>query len=590
MARIKSGVGQKPKNFFGSMKRIFAYSKAHGIALIVASIMVVFSTLCRLVGPKKLGDLSNIINPMVNSTFSIDSVIKIALFLISLYLLAFLSTYISNRLFGKTAFKVTQSLRADISKKINKLPLRYLDSTPYGEVLSRITNDVDLIGQTLLDSAATMVGSVIMFTGSLLMMFIINPVLAICAVGSTFMGFFLMIQIVKKSQTYFVSQQRNLGELNGIIEESYSGQSLIRTFNAIGESEAKFEVVNNKLKNSAWKSRFTSGIMQPIMGFIGNLGYVVVCIVGAVLVVQGKIEFGVIVSFMIYIRLFTNPLSQIAQTITQLQTTAAAGERVFEFLDECELEDETLKTKVDFNFNGAVEFSHVKFGYLPEKEIIHDFSANVKPGEKVALVGPTGAGKTTIVNLLMRFYELNAGSIKIDNVDIKDMTREQLHDLFGMVLQDTWMFHGTVRENLVYNKTDVSDEEIWNACRACGIDHFIKTLPHGMDSVLDDNTSISAGQKQLFTIARAMIQDNPMLILDEATSNVDTRTEELIQRAMDKLMENRTSFVIAHRLSTIKNADLILVLNQGDVIEQGTHEELVKKDGFYAGLYNSQFV
>lgn len=591
MARMgRSGVGQKPKNFFGSLKRILSYSKAYIPLLISACIMVVFSTICRLVGPKKLGEISDIINPMKTASFSMESIVKIGVFLIVIYVIAFFSTYVANRMLGKTAFKVSQQLRTDISHKINKLPLSYLDSTPYGDVLSRVTNDVDLIGQTFLDSTASLVGAVFMFLGSLLMMIVINPLLALCAVVSTLLGFSLTTVIIKKSQKYFIAQQKNLGDINGIIEESYSGQTVIRAYNAQSEVEDKFDEVNSKLKKSAWKSRFTSGIMQPIMGFVSNFGYVVVCIVGAILVIKGKIGFGVIVSFMIYVRLFTNPLSQIAQTLTQLQSTVAAGERVFEFLDEKELEDESNKLPVDFQFKGDVEFDDIRFGYLPDKEIIHGFSAKIKAGQKVALVGPTGAGKTTIVNLLMRFYELNSGSIKVDGVDINSMPREQLHELFGMVLQDTWLFEGTVKENLIYNKENVSDEELWVACKACGIDHFIKTLPHGLDTYLDDNTSISAGQKQLFTIARAMIQDSPMLILDEATSNVDTRTEELIQVAMDKLMEKRTSFVIAHRLSTIKNADLILVLNKGDVIEQGTHTELIEKNGFYAGLYNSQFL
>ena len=588
MAR-KMEIAQKPKNFKASIARILSYSKLYVPLIVIASIFIVFSTICRLVGPKKLGELADIINPMTTSSFGFESVVKIGVLLITLYILAFVSTYFANVMLGKTAFRVTQNLRSDISKKINRLPLKYLDSTPYGDVLSRITNDVDMIGQTLLDSFSTLVGSLVMFVGSLVMMIVINPLLALCVVVTSMFGFMFVSIIVKVSQKHFIAQQKNLGELNGIVEESYSGQLVIRAFNAEEESEEKFEKVNRKLKASAWKSRFLSSIMHPIMGFIGNLSYVIVCILGAVMVVRGNIEFGVIVSIMIYVRLFTNPLSQISQAITQLQSTAAASERVFEFLDEEELSNEETKEFVNFDFKGAVEFDNVKFGYVPEKEIIHGFSAVVKPGQKVALVGPTGAGKTTIVNLLMRFYEVNDGAIKIDGVDVRDMTREQLHDLFGMVLQDTWLFDGTVRENLIYNKDCVSEEELWKVCSACGIDHFIKTLPHGMDSKLDDNTSISAGQKQLFTIARAMIQDNPMLILDEATSSVDTRTEELIQRAMDKLMEKRTSFVIAHRLSTIKNADLILVLNKGDVIEQGTHDELIKKNGFYAGLYNSQF-
>lgn len=579
----------KPKDFFGAIKKIAGSVRGYAWLLILACVFLIFSTICRLVGPNKLGEISDLINPITNSTFDMDAIIKIVATLAGLYILAFITTYCANVMLGFVSFKVTKNLRSEISTKINKLPLKYLDATPYGDVLSRITNDVDMIGQTLMDSVATLVGSVVMFLGSLLMMFLTNWIMALSAVLSTVVGFFLIILIVKKSQKYFIAQQKNLGELNGVIEETYSGQTIIRAFNAEEETKEKFDEINQKLRQSAWKSRFTSGIMHPVMGFVGNLGYVVVCIVGALLVIKQGMGFGVIVSFMIYVRLFTNPLSQIAQTITQLQSTAAASERVFEFLEETELEDESDKPMVKADFKGNVEFENIKFGYVPEKEIIHGFSASVKAGEKIALVGPTGAGKTTIVNLLMRFYELNSGAIKIDGVNIKDMPREQLHDLFGMVLQDTWLFEGTVRENLVYNKKDVSEEKIWEACHACGIDHFIKTLPKGLDTVLDDATAISAGQKQLFTIARAMIQNSPMLILDEATSNVDTRTEELIQKAMDKLTTGRTSFVIAHRLSTIKNSNLILVMNKGDVVEQGTHEELLAQDGFYAGLYNSQF-
>ena len=583
------GVVEKPQNFKASIKKILVFSKSYLPFLVVSSLLIVFSTVCRLIGPRKLGEISDIVNPTNNAVFDFQSVKGIAFFLIIIYVLAFIATYIANLFIGKVTFKVTEKLRGEIANKINRLPLGYLDKTPYGDVLSRITNDVDLIGQTLMNSTASMVGSIVMFLGALIMMLATNVWMTITAVISTIVGFSLMMVIIKKSQKYFIAQQKNLGELNGIIEESYSGQPVIKAFNAEKEVKTKFDEVNTRLRLSSKNSQFTSGIMQPIMGFIGNLGYVAVCVVGAILVIKGFIGFGVIVSFMIYIRLFTNPLSQISQSMTQLQSTAAAGERVFEFLEEQELEDESEKDDQQFNFKGSVRFDHVKFGYLPNKEIIHDFSANINAGDKVALVGPTGAGKTTIVNLLMRFYEINSGSITIDGVNIDSMTRSQLHDLFGMVLQDTWLFDGTVRENLVYNKKDCGDEEIWRACKACGIDHFIKTLPNGLNTVLDDNTAISAGQKQLFTIARAMIQDHPMLILDEATSNVDTRTEELIQIAMDKLMEGRTSFVIAHRLSTIKNADLILVLNDGDIVEQGTHAELLKKGGFYAELYNSQF-
>lgn len=589
MARPKENNKEKAKDFKTAIKRILVYSKKFIPALILASVLAIFSAIGRLIGPGKLGEITDLIDPRIHDSFLWGDVVKIAITLLIIYAVSFLSTYIMNIILGRVAFKVSQNLRTDISRKINKLPLSYLDNTPYGDVLSRINNDVDTIGNTLMDSSATFISSIVMLVGSLVMMFVTNWIMALSAVLAIILGFLLMVLIINKSQKYFIMQQENLGELNGLIEEDYSGQTVIKSYNAEKETKKKFDEVNNKLRVSSWKSQFTSGIMQPLMGFISDFGYVVVCIVGAILVLNDKIGFGVIVSFMIYVRLFTNPLAQLAQTLSQLQRTAASAERVFEFLDEKELADESNKLAIKMDLKGNVEFKNVKFGYTKDKEIIHNFSAKINAGEKVALVGPTGAGKTTIVNLLMRFYELNGGDIEIDGVKISDLKREELHNMFSMVLQDTWIFNGTVRENLVYNKKGLTEEDIWSACTACGIDHFIKTLPHGLDTILNDNTTISAGQKQLFTIARAMLQNSPMLILDEATSNVDTRTEELIQVAMDKLMKDRTSFVIAHRLSTIKNANLILVLNNGDIIEQGTHEELLKQNGFYAKLYNSQF-
>lgn len=589
MARPKENNKEKAKDFKTSIKRILVYSKKFIPALILASVLAIFSAIGRLIGPGKLGEITDLIDPRIHDSFLWGDVVKIAITLLIIYAVSFLSTYVMNIILGRVAFKVSQNLRTDISRKINKLPLSYLDNTPYGDVLSRINNDVDTIGNTLMDSSATFISSIVMLVGSLVMMFVTNWIMALSAVLATILGFLLMVLIINKSQKYFIMQQENLGELNGLIEEDYSGQTVIKSYNAEKETQKKFDEVNNKLRVSSWKSQFTSGIMQPLMGFISDFGYVVVCIVGAILVLNDKIGFGVIVSFMIYVRLFTNPLAQLAQTLSQLQRTAASAERVFEFLDEKELADESNKPAIKMDLKGNVEFKNVKFGYTKDKEIIHNFSAKINAGEKVALVGPTGAGKTTIVNLLMRFYELNGGDIEIDGVKISDLKREELHNMFSMVLQDTWIFNGTVRENLVYNKKGLTEDDIWSACTACGIDHFIKTLPHGLDTILNDNTTISAGQKQLFTIARAMLQNSPMLILDEATSNVDTRTEELIQVAMDKLMKDRTSFVIAHRLSTIKNANLILVLNNGDIIEQGTHEELLKQNGFYAKLYNSQF-
>ena len=485
--------------------------------------------------------------------------------------------------------RVTQKLRTSISQKINKVPLNYFNKTSFGDVLSRVTNDIDMIGQTLNMSIGTLVTSVTMFVGSLIMMLYTNWIMTLAAVGATVIGFVIMGLVMGTSQKYFIRQQNDLGTLNGQIEEVYTGHNVVKVYNNTENVVADFDSVNNRLYESAWKSQFLSGIMMPAMNFIGNLGYVAVCIIGAVLVMDGKIDFGVIVAFMIYIRLFTNPLSQIAQAATQLQTTAAASERIFELLDEEEMSDESKKTKRLENAKGDIEFKNVKFGYVPEKIIINNFSARAKAGQKIAIVGPTGAGKTTMVNLLMRFYELNGGEIYIDGVPTSQLTRENIHDLFCMVLQDTWLFEGTIRENIVYSKQGVTDDEIKTACKAVGIDRFIRTLPNGYDTVLNDKANLSAGQKQLITIARAMIDNKPLLILDEATSSVDTRTEIQIQKAMDNLTVGRTSFVIAHRLSTIKNADLILVMRDGDIVESGNHDQLLEKGGFYAELYNSQF-
>lgn len=520
---------------------------------------------------------------------NLDNIFKICIILVVIYLVAYVVNFVQGFIMATVNQRVSRDLRSRISVKINKLPLKYFDKVSYGEVLSRVTNDVDTIGQTLNNSVNTLIGAAALFIGSLIMMFVTNWIMAISGVVATIIGFVLMIVIISKSQKYFVAQQNVLGQVNGFVEEAYSGQEIIKAYNAEEGTTGAFEVINKKLYSSAWKSQFYSGLMQPLMGFIGNLGYVVVCVVGAVLVHYNIINFSVIVAIMIYIRLFTQPLSQLAQGVTNLQSTAAASERVFEFLDQEEMPDESMLTKKLENIKGEVEFKHVKFGYTPEKMVIKDFSVKIRPGQKVAIVGPTGAGKTTLVNLLMKFYNVNDGDILMDGVSIKDISRENVHAIFGMVLQDTWLFQGSVKENIRYSKTDVTDEMIVSACKECGIDHFIRTLEHGYDTILDDNTNISAGQKQLMTIARAMVENAPMLILDEATSSVDTRTELLIQKAMDKLTENRTSFVIAHRLSTIKNADIILVMKDGDIIETGNHEELIKKNGFYADLYNSQF-
>ena len=519
-----------------------------------------------------------------------DKIKSISLFLVILYVLSALFTFIQSILMTDVANKFAKKLRSNISKKINKLPLKYFDKNLSGDILSRVTNDVDTIAQSMNQSLASLVSSVTLFIGSIIMMFYTNYIMALTAILSSLIGFVFMIKILSKSQKYFTARQVELGKLNGHIEEIYSGLNVVKVYNGKNESDKKFDELNKSVYECNRKSQFLSGLMMPIMNFIGNFGYVAVCIVGALLVSKDMITFGVIIAFITYVRLFTNPLSQIAQGLTSLQSTAAASERVFEFLEEPELEKENVTKTLDkAKAKGEVEFNHVKFGYDSDKIIIRDFNAKIKPGQKVAIVGPTGAGKTTMVNLLMRFYEINSGDIKIDGVNIKDLSRENIHDLFTMVLQDTWLFNGTVKENIVYNNENVTDEEVIDVCKKVGVHHFIKTLPNGYDSVLSDIDSVSSGQRQLLTIARGMIDHKPLLILDEATSNVDTRTEELVQKAMDKLSEGKTSFIIAHRLSTIKNADLILVMKDGNIIEQGNHDELIKENGFYANLYNSQF-
>lgn len=540
---------------------------------------------------KVMDNLPASIYDLVKPTMDLTAAKKIIITLVCLYLLSALFNYVQSYSMTTVSNGFAKDLRANISTKINKLPLKFFDSHEIGDILSRVTNDVDTIAQNLNQSLATLISSVTLFIGSIIMMFTTNWVMAITAILSTLFGFTFMISILKKSQKYFIARQKELGNINGHIEEIYSGHNVVECYNAKKEVTRTFDELNGRLRECNKKSQFLSGLMQPMMGFIGNFGYVMVCIVGALLTMKGYITFGVIVAFMIYVRLFTNPLSQIAQAMTSLQTTAAASERVFEFLDEKEMPSESDKTKVldKTKVKGDIEFKNVKFGYDDSRLIIKNFSASAHPGEKIAIVGPTGAGKTTMVNLLMKFYDINSGDILIDGVSTKDLTRENIHDLFVMVLQDTWLFDGTIRDNIKFNQENVTDAEIWAACKTVGVDHFIKTLPGGLDCVIGENDSISGGQKQLLTIARGMIEDAPFLILDEATSNVDTRTEELVQKAMDKLMEGRTSFIIAHRLSTIKNANLILVMNEGNIIEQGTHEELMQKNGFYADLYNSQF-
>ena len=515
---------------------------------------------------------------------------NLSIFMGILYLVSALFNFIQSYSLATVSNKFANKLRDNISKKINRLPLKYFDIHEIGDVLSRITNDIDTVAMNLNNSLATLVTSVTLFLGSIIMMFVTNWIMAITAILSSVIGFTLMFAILSKSQKYFIQKQEMLGELNGYIEEMYSGHNVVKVYNGTKDAINAFDELNGKLYVSNQKSQFLSGLMHPIMGFVGNFGYVMVCIVGALLTMNNVISFGVIVAFMIYVRMFTNPLNQIAQAMSSLQSTAAASERVFEFLDEHEMSSqENIKHKLNRSkVRGEIEFKNVRFGYDPGRIIIKDFNVKVKPGQKVAIVGPTGAGKTTMVNLLMKFYEINKGEILIDGVPISNLTRENVRELFIMVLQDTWLFDGTIRENIKFN-TEVSDRDLWEALRIVGVDHFVKTLPEGLDYVVGDNDVISQGQKQLLTIARGMIEDAPFLILDEATSNVDTRTEELVQKAMDKLTEGRTSFIIAHRLSTIKNADLILVMNEGNVVEQGTHEELLKCKGFYANLYNSQF-
>lgn len=525
----------------------------------------------------------------IEPSIDMDRIFSLALLLIGFYASGSILSALQGWIMATITQKVSRRLRQDISIKINRLPMRYYHHNSTGDVLSRVTNDVDTIGTSLNMSIGTLVSAVTLFLGSLLMMFITNVTLTITGIIATAIGFVLMMVIMGRSQKYFSRQQKHLGALNGHIEEIYSGHTVVKAYNGEEKALQEFSSLNEKLRISGFKAQALSGLMMPIMTFIGNFGYVAVCVVGAVLALNGNISFGVIVSFIMYIRLFTQPLAQIAQATQSMQSAGAASARVFEFLEAEEMEDESEKKSCLTKAEGNVSFSHVKFGYEPDRTIIKDFSAEVKAGQKIAIVGPTGAGKTTLVNLLMRFYEINGGEIKIDGIPTSKMKREEVHSQFCMVLQDTWLFEGTVRENLIYCSENKSDEKMRDACKAVGLDHFICTLPNGYDTVLDDQVSLSQGQKQQLTIARAMIADKPILILDEATSSIDTRTEKKIQSAMDELMKGRTSFVIAHRLSTIKNSDLILVLKDGDIIESGTHQDLMEQNGFYAELYNSQF-
>ncbi|HIU39758.1 MAG TPA: ABC transporter ATP-binding protein [Candidatus Aphodocola excrementigallinarum] len=585
------GSAEKPKDLKKAVKSMIRYLDKYLPMIIVALVLAALSSVLSIIGPNYLSDLTDVITDGILTGINFDKVKSIAAFLLTIYLFSASFNYIQNFIMVTVSNNFAKDLRDKISTKINKLPLKYFDHHSYGDILSRVTDDVDMINQSMHQSLGTLVAAIALFIGSIIMMFVTNWILAITAIVSSLIGFSFMFLILGKSQKYFDQRQVELGDLNGHIEEIYSAHNVVKAYNGNKDASDTFDKLNKNLFTCDRKSQFLSGLMQPIMNFIGNFGYVCVCVVGAILTTKGVISFGVIVAFIIYVRLFTSPLSQIAQGMTSLQSTAAASERVFEFLEEDEMEDESNLTKKlnPSKVKGNIEFKHVKFGYNPDKIIIKDFNCKVKPGEKIAIVGPTGAGKTTMVNLLMKFYNITDGDIKIDGVSVKDLTRENIHDLFIMVLQDTWLFNGTIRDNIKYNKEKVKDEEIMQALKTVGVDHFVKSLPGVLNYEITDNESVSAGQKQLLTIARGMIKNAPFLILDEATSSVDTRTEELVQKAMDKLTEGRTSFIIAHRLSTIKNADLILVMNEGNIIEQGNHEELMRQNGFYAELYNSQF-
>lgn len=648
MGKPGSNNFDKANDFRGAMKKLIHYLNKFHTLIIIAFVLAAVSSILSIIAPDHLSNLTDIISDgltpnisettiteiMSSDTISLENkqefmsimsgisedsssseifsaidsmpesvqeivepkmdftaIKNIALFLAIIYIASAIFSFFGHYIMATVSNNFAKDLRSKIITKINKLPLRYFDRNSTGDILSRITNDVDTVAQTMSQSIGSLVGAITLLIGSVIMMFVTNWIMAICAIVSSLLGFSIMAIILKRSQKYFIQRQVELGNMNGHIEEIYSGHNVVKVYNGKKDANEKFDKLNEKVFDAIRKSQFLSGLMQPIMAFIGNFSYVVVCVVGALLAMNGYITFGVIVAFIVYVRLFTNPLSQIAQAMTSLQSAAAASERIFEFIEAEEMSDESALTKhLDRDkVKGNITFDHVKFGYDSDRLIIKDFSAKVKPGEKIAIVGPTGAGKTTMVNLLMKFYEINSGDIKIDGVSINELTRENVHDLFTMVLQDTWVFNGTVRENIVYNRENVSDYELKQVCKVVGVDHFIKSLPNSYDTIIEDNDSISSGQKQLMTIARGMLDNAPFLILDEATSNVDTRTEELVQKAMDKLMEGRTSFIIAHRLSTIKNADLILVMNEGNIIEQGSHDELMKQNGFYASLYNSQF-
>ena len=584
-------VEKSKRGIFGILRELLTYSNKLKLPAGIAFLFAIAGAVLTILGPNLLSQITDLISDALTSEIDLAAIGRIGGQLLILYGMSAVFTYVEHFIMSTVTLGLSRDLRQDLSRKINRVPMGYFNRVSYGDILSRVTNDVSTLQQALANSLPSMISAATQFIGCLIMMLVTEWRMALAAIAVTVLGFALMAAVMLHSQKYFTARQQNLSTLNGYIEEMYSGHDVVRLSRANEDIKTTFGSMNAVLYNAEWRSQFLSGIMQPLMTIVGNLGYVVVCVLGSALAINGQISFGVIVAFILYVRLFTSPLSTIAQGMTQMQTAAAAGDHIFDFLHEEELPSESGKRKAPANVRGEVEFEHVRFSYPsnPEKVIIKDFSAHIQPGQKVAIVGPTGAGKTTLVNLLMRFFEINHGSIRIDGISTADMTRESVHNLFSMVLQDTWLFEGTVRENLIYNKSGVSDQQLEAACRACGIYHFVETLPSGFDTVLDDSIAISAGQKQLLTIARAMIQGNPMLLLDEATSSVDTRTELITQKAMDQLTKHRTSFVIAHRLSTIRNADLILVLKDGDIIEQGTHEDLLAQGGFYADLYNSQF-
>ena len=575
----------------GTLNDLSAYMHKSLGVVILALVLAALSAVLTIIGPDQVGKIATIMSDGLLSGIDLAAVARVGVLLAVIYGLSALFGFIQHYIMASVTLRMSYRMRAELSEKINRVPQKYFNFHAQGDILSRITNDVSTLQQGLTNSLPTIISAATQFLGCLIMMFVTEWRLALAALGITLVGLLLVVLIMSRSQKYFTARQESLGKLNGYVEEMYSGHEVVRISRAAEPVGKNFDVLNDAVYDANWRSQFLSGVMQPLMNVIGNLSYVAVCVLGSILAIQGIIDIGVIVSFILYVRLFTSPLTQIAQGMTNLQTASASAHRIFDFLGSEEMPDESKKPELPRPVRGEVDFEHVRFSYpdSPDKIIIKDFSARVAPGQKVAIVGPTGAGKTTMVNLLMRFYEIADGCIKIDGVPSQDIRREDVHKLFGMVLQDTWLFEGTVRENLVYNLPDVTDEQLNRVCRACGLDKFVRSLPDGFDTVLSESTSISAGQKQLLTIARAMLQNAPMLILDEATSSVDTRTELLIQRAMDKLTENRTSFVIAHRLSTIKNADLILVMKDGDVLESGTHETLMQQNGFYAALYNSQF-